>query len=351
MFKNISGQFRSILVTFLSIQGVCSALAVDTNQTLNGTNSTEEKQLDTRNPDEYTVIHKWNGAEVIGPASGVGLVITGTVAIIVNWYNNRPGPDKICGKSAIIDVTDDGIDYQYYVYSYTTGDSCDSSQRTKTIANSLSEAFDDMHSQGASSVCLDFDHQGTWHGVLGLVTKSSGENPREACANHHPGAKRGDNAFLGLEETKNSRSEIEEKVSPKRDEGGLVKRTSISVSQSNKQSGDVKLSHSNKSQALIAEIGGKIYGQSYNQNCAGVSGALTDSNGVSVNYYYIGGGDENCDTTAEAKTIYKALDDAWDGLTDTSALCMTMQHGSGTWRGYLGVSTMQDTYPANHMCD
>lgn len=35
-------------------------------------------------------------------------------------------------------------------------------------------------------------------------------------------------------------------------------------------------------------------------------------------------GDENCDTTAEDKTSYKALDDAWDGLTDTSALCMTM---------------------------
>lgn len=351
MFKSISDQFRSILVALLSIQSVCSALAVDTNQTLNKTNSTEENQLVTRQSDEYTVVHKWNGGDVIGPAATVGLVITGTVAIVVNWYGNRPDPDKICGRSAIIDVTDNEIDYQYYVYSYTTGDSCDSSQRTKTIAETLSEAFDDMNSQGASAVCLDFDHHGTWHGVLGLATKSSGQNPQTACENHHPGAKRGNNPFLGLEETKGGNPQIDGKASTKRDEGGLVKRSSISVSQSNKQSGDAKLGHSNKSQALIAEIGGKIYSQSYNKNCAGVSGTLTDSNGVSVTYYYIGGGDENCDTTAEAKTIYRALDDAWDGLTGTSALCMTMQHGSGTWRGYLGVSTMQDTYPANHMCD
>jgi hypothetical protein len=164
-----------------------------------------------------------------------------------------------------------------------------------------------MYSQGTSAVYFDLDHHGTWHGVLGLATKSSGENSQTTCENYHAGAKRGNNTFLGLEERKDRNPEIEEKDTIARDEGGFVKRTSISVSQCNKQSGDAKLSHSNKSQALIAEIGGKIYSQSYSKTCAGVSGTLTDPNGVSINYYYIGGRDENSDTIAEAKQFIGLL--------------------------------------------
>jgi hypothetical protein len=347
MFKSISDRFGSILVAFLSMQGVCSALAVETNRTLNETNASEEKELTARTSDEYTIVHKWSGGDIIGKASGVGLVITGTVGIIVSWYGNRPDPEKICGKSAIISVTEDGVDYEYYVYSYTTGNSCDSTQRTKTITKKLSDAFDDLHSQGASAVCLDFDHHGTWHGVLGLATKSSGKNPQTACDGHHAGAKRGNTGFLELEG--NSTAEIEGGSTTKRNEDGLVKRTSISVSESEVKSGSTKFSPSDKSQAVIAEISGKMYSLSKAGSCAGISGTVSDSNGVSITYYYYASG-RNCDTTAEIQTIVHALDDAWDGLGSTSALCLTMRHGRGTWRGHLGISAMQGDFPATHLC-
>jgi hypothetical protein len=336
MFKSISDHLGSILIALLSLQSVCSALAVETNQTFDGTKASEEKELATRTSDEYTIVHKWNGGGVIGPASGVGLVITGAVGIIVSWYGNRPDPQKICGKSAIIDITDDGVDYQYYVYSYTTGDNCDSTQRTKTITKKLSDAMDDLNSQGASATCLDFDHHGTWHGVLGLATKGSGINPQTACDGHHAGARRSKNGFLELEGNSTS-------------ENGLVKRTSISVYESQVKSGSTKFSPSNKSQGVIAEIAGKMYSQSKAGSCAGVSGTLSDSNGVSITYYYEASG-RNCDTTAEIQTMVHALDDAWNGLGSTSALCMTMRHGGGTWRGHLGVSAMQGDFPATQLC-
>ncbi|KAK9848410.1 hypothetical protein MYU51_016597 [Penicillium brevicompactum] len=347
MFKNISDQFGSVLVTLLSLQSVCSALAVETNLTLNETHTSEEQGLAARTSDDYTIVHKWNGGDVIGPATGVGLVITGAVGIIVSWYNNRPDPQKICGKSAIIDVSEDGIDYEYYVYSYTTGDNCDSTQRTKTITKKLSDAMNDLNSQGASAVCLDLDHHGTWHGVLGLATKSSGKNPQTACDGHHAGARSGSVGFL--EPDGNITAQIDGKNTTRRNENGLVKRTSISVSESQVKSGSTKFSPPEKSQGIIAEISGKIYSLSKDASCAGISGTMSDSNGVSITYYYYASG-RNCDTTAEIQTIVHALDDAWNGLGGTSALCMTMRHGHGTWRGHLGVSAMQGDFPATQLC-
>ena len=121
MFKSISNQFGSILVSLLSIQGVCSALAIDNSQIQDGANSTEENQLVARTPDHYTVVHKWGpvGPEIISPATGVGLVISSALGVFVTWYVNQPDKDKICGRSAVVDITDGGIDYQYYAYSYT----------------------------------------------------------------------------------------------------------------------------------------------------------------------------------------------------------------------------------------
>jgi hypothetical protein len=348
MFKSLSDQLGSIVVTFLSLQSVCSALAVDTKPTLNGKpDSSEEKELAVRTSDEYTVVHKWNGNGVIGTAATVGLVITGAVGIAVTWYINKPGPDKVCGRSEIKDVTENGVDYQYYVYSYTTGDSCDSTQRTKTITKKLSDAMDYAHSEGMSAVCLDFDHHGTWHGVVGVATKSSGINPQTSCDNVHQGGKRGNAGFLELDA--NSTAGIEEARTAVANENGLVKRTSISVNGSGSKSGSTKFSPSEKSQGIIAEISGKMYSLSQDGSCAGVSGTMTDSNGVSITYYYYASG-RNCDTTAEIQTIVHALDDAWQGLGSTSAICLTMRHGSGTWRGHLGISAMQGDFPATHMC-
>ncbi|CAI7627694.1 unnamed protein product [Penicillium crustosum] len=322
MFKGISDQFGSILVTLLSIQGVCSALEVGPNQASGQTNNKEVAELEVRTSDEYTIVHKWSGGAIIGTAASVGLVITGVANIITSWYSSAPDAQKVCGKSATISTTgDDGVGYKYYVYSYTTGSNCDSTQRAKTITNKLSDAFDDLHSQGASAVCLDFDHHGTWHGVLGLATVGSGIDPQAACSDHHAGAKRGDGDFLELEEDRNT---------TKRNEIGLVKRTSISVSESNKKSGSTKFSEANKSQAVILGIANKMYQQSQAGSCSSVTGTLQDYNGI--------------------KTMVSALDDAWDGLGSTSALCMTMQHGSGTWRGHLGISAMEGTYPAQSLC-
>lgn len=341
MFKGISDQFGSILVTLLSIQGVCSALEVGPNKPSGQTNDKEVAELEVRTSDEYTIVHKWSGGAIIGTAASVGLVITGVANVITSWYSSTPDAQKVCGKSATITTTgDDGVGYKYYVYSYTTGSNCDSTQRAKTITNKLSDAFDDLHSQGASAVCLDFDHHGTWHGVLGLATVGSGIDPQSACSDHHAGAKRGDADFLELEEDRNT---------TKRNEIGLVKRTSISVSESNKKSGSTKFSDANKSQPVILGIANKMYQQSQAGSCSSVTGTLQDYNGVSYSYYFYASG-RNCDTTAQIKTMVSALDDAWDGLGSTSALCLTMQHGSGTWRGHLGISAMEGTYPAQSLC-
>ncbi|KAJ5305814.1 hypothetical protein PENANT_c015G03033 [Penicillium antarcticum] len=337
MFKNISDQFGSILVALLSIQGVCSALAVETNQTLVEGSESEHGELAVRTSDEYTVVHKWDGGG-IAASSGVGLVIVGIANAFISYYGNKPDAQKICGKSATIATTEDGVGYKYYVYSYTTGSNCDSTQRAKTITNKLSDAFDELHSEGASAVCLDLDHHGTWHGVVGLATDASGIDPKSACSDHHAGAKRSNAGF----------PELEERSPAKRDEIGLVKRTPISVSESDKKSGSTKFSHPNKSQAVILGIADKIYQQSAAGSCDGITGSITDTNGVSYSYYYYASG-RNCDTTAQLKTIVSALDDAWEGLGSTSALCMTMDHG-GTWRGHLGISAMQGTYPSQKLC-
>jgi hypothetical protein len=341
MFKSISDQFGSVLVSLLAIQGLCSALAVETNQSLDQSSESEHGELAVRTSDQYTIVHKWSGAgaaAVIGAGGTLGLVITGAVGNYFSWLSNQPDSQKICGKSAIIPVTENGVGYKYYVYSYTTGGNCDSTQRAKTITNALSDAFDELHSEGASAVCLDFDHHGTWHGVIGLATDASGHDPKDACSDHHAGAKRSNPGF----------PELETRSIAKRNEIGLVKRTAISISEDSKKSGRTKFSDPNKSQAVIIGMADKIYQQSAAKSCDPVTGVLTDSNGVSYNYYYYASG-RNCDTTAEIKTIVSALDDAWEGLGSTSALCMTMSHG-GTWRGHLGVSAMQSDYPAQKLC-
>jgi hypothetical protein len=341
MFKSISDQFGSVLVSLLAIQGLCSALAVETKETLNQSSEADHGELAVRTSDQYTIVHKWDGAgatAIIGAAGTLGLVITGAVGNYFSWLSNKPDADKICGKSATISVNENGVGYKYYVYSYTTGSNCDSTQRAKTITNALSDAFDEIHNEGASAVCLDFDHQGTWHGVIGLATDASGQDPKAACSDHHKGAKRSNPGF----------PELETRSIAKRNEIGLVKRTAISISESNKKSGSTKFSDPNKSQAVIIGMAEQIYQQSAAKSCYGVTGHLTDSNGKEYVYYYQASG-RNCDTTAEIKTIVSALDDAWEDLGSTSALCMTMSHG-GTWRGHLGVSAMQASYPAEKLC-
>jgi hypothetical protein len=342
MFKGISDNFGSLLVALLSIQGVCSALAVEANQTLDQGNESENHDLAVRTPDEYKVINKWTAAgtaAIIGSATNMGLVVIGAVTAWITYEGNKPDGEKICGRSGVIPITQDGIGYKYYVYSYTTGGNCDSTQRAKTITNALSDAFDEMHSSKAIAVCLDFDHHGTWHGVIGLATDASGRDPKDACSGHHTGAKRrNSNGFLELGSSKVA----------KRNEIGLVKRTPIHISESDKKSGSTKFSHPNKSQGVIIGIADKIYNQSAAKSCDPVTGVLTDYDGVSYTYYYYASG-RNCDTTAQLKTIVSALDDAWEGLGSTSALCMTLNH-EGTWRGHLGISTMQGDYPAQKLC-
>ncbi|CAG8388761.1 unnamed protein product [Penicillium salamii] len=348
MLKGVSDNFGAFLVSLLSVQTVASALAVDLNQTVDESNSTEENALVARTSDRYTIIHKWgaDNAATIGAGATVGIMLTGFTALFTNWYSNTPDAEKICGKSQVTDVTDDdGVEYTYYAYSYTTGSNCDSTQRAKTVTNKLSDAFDELHADGSSAVCLDLDHRGTWHGVIGLATKGSGKDPQTVCDGHHAGAKRDE--FLQIKAA--PAPALITGSTPKRDASGLVKRTSISVSESNLQKGDVFFSDPNQSQAVIAEIASAMYKQSKANSCAGVEGTHVDNQGVSYTYYYYASG-RNCDTTAEIKTMVTALDDAWDGLGGYTALCMTMRHGGGTWRGHLGISAQQGTFRATHMC-
>lgn len=49
---------------------------------------------------------------------------------------------------------------------------------------------------------------------------------------------------------------------------------------------------------------------------------------------------KNCDTTAEEKTIEKAIDDCATFLHNhkAEAGCCTLRHGGGTWRGYVKLA-------------
>ena len=52
----------------------------------------------------------------------------------------------------------------------------------------------------------------------------------------------------------------------------------------------------------------------------------------------------NCDTTAEVKTLLKAIQGCVDDLTtrNVSAGCCSFRHGGGTWRGHLKLATFAD---------
>lgn len=344
MFKGITDHFGSFLVSLLSIQSVASALALEKTPLLEKAHQAETQELATRTSDRMTIVHEWHIGPAIGNALTCGLLITAVGAAILSYNQNKPDPNKICGKSTVADQTIDGVDYEYYVYTYTTGDNCDTTQRSKTIIKKLSDAFDQLNADGASATCIDFDHHGTWHGVLGLVTKASGKDPQTVCDGHHAGAKR-ENAQI---EGTDAPAQIDG-APGKRNEVQIVKRTSISVSETNIKQGATTFNKPNRVASVINEIAGKMFSQSSAGSCAGVSGTLQDLDGQSYTYYYEASG-RNCDTTAEIKTMVTALDNAWEDLGRISALCMTMRHGGGTWRGHLGLSAMQGDFPATQLC-
>ncbi|KAJ5577662.1 uncharacterized protein N7459_006626 [Penicillium hispanicum] len=322
MFNIISDRIVPIFLALLAIQAICPTLAAATNRTRIETNTADRTELEAREGVAYKIIY----------------YVEGKAAAIT-----APDENKICGYSAVKDFKGtDGVEYEYYVYTYTTGSDCDTTQRAKTTIDALSDAFEEFHSEGLSAVCTDMNHGGTWHGVLGLVTKASGKSAKDICSGHHAGAKRRDVTIDP------ALPELEAGKSSKRDATSLEKRTGISVSQSSKKSGSTKFSAPNESQKVILGLANEIALKSQDQNCDPVTGRLTDFNGVTYNYYYEASG-RNCDTTAQMKTIVSAIDDAWNGMDSLSAVCMTLDHG-GTWRGHLGVSAMQSDYPAQKLC-
>ncbi|KAI9740050.1 MAG: hypothetical protein M1818_004801 [Claussenomyces sp. TS43310] len=351
MFNRISNHFGSVLVSLLAMQGLCSALAVEKKEPLEQSSETE---LAVRMPDNYQILYHLDpvgASAVIGAASTVGLLIAAVLNLWLSYEHNKPDANKICGQSGVKSITEGGVDYKYYAYSYTTGSKCDSTQRAKTVTDALSKAIDEINSDKYNAVCVDFDHSGTWHGVLGLATTESNEDPKAACSDHHAGAKRSDAGFPELQRSDAGFPELEGSNVAKRDEMEVEKRASITITESNKQSTSktTKFSDANQVPAVISGMAAKILAQSNAGSCAGVEDSIKDFQGVSYTYHYYASG-RNCDTTAQIKTIMTALDDKWDDLSGkTSALCMTLSHG-GTWQGHLGVSADESTYPAHKLC-
>ncbi|KAJ5162467.1 hypothetical protein N7492_007859 [Penicillium capsulatum] len=337
MLSTVSGRIGWVLLGLFLVPGLSSALTAGTNST-----ATDHGELVSRTADKHRVFHQWAATSmaILGASSTLGIVMNGIIANVFTWVVNKPDANKICGKSKTVSVTgDDGAKYKYYAYSYTTGDNCDTTQRAMTLSSALADAFNDLHKDRAMAVCLDLDHGGTWHGVVGLATEESGIDPQKACADHHKGAKRSPVGFRQLPES----------AKPQRAEAGLEKRTGIDVTRSSEKKESTTFSEPNRSQSVIAKLAFAIYKKNLSQSCQPVTGPVKDRNGVTYHYHYRASG-RNCDTTAEYRTIVSALDKAWDKMGDLSAVCMTLDHG-GTWRGHLGVSAMHSEYPADKLCD
>ncbi|KAJ5573577.1 uncharacterized protein N7459_008004 [Penicillium hispanicum] len=350
MFKNISGRVSTVLLALLAVQPLCPVLAAETNPTnetipsQNVTNSTDVV-LSPRASVHWKIVNYLRDNSIaIAAANQANQIIGPICSGLFGYFTSSPDSDKKCGASGVNEKTADGTDYRYYVYVYSTGSHCDTTERAKTLTNAVSSSFDEFHELELAAACVDYDHGGTWHGVVGIATKASGKDPEEICQTHikNISSKKravSFNASSGSLEASNSTTEND-----------LVKRTSISVSKSNKKSGSTKFGNSNKCQTVILDIAQEIDAQSESNSCAAVTGRKTGFDGVTYNYYYEAStSGSNCDTTAELKTIVSAIDDAWDDLGSHSAACLTMSHG-GTWQGNLGITAMQSDYPAQKMC-
>ncbi|KAJ5632652.1 hypothetical protein N7490_008991 [Penicillium lividum] len=106
--------------------------------------------------------------------------------------------------------------------------------------------------------------------------------------------------------------------------------------------------------SFIATLVALIKTDSAKNSCTPQAGSgSSDSGGQKYNFkYWVTTTGKNCDTTAQAKTVAAALDNAWDQVHKNNYdwACLNFNHG-GTWHGHLAVATTTSGQDVNTVCN
>ncbi|KAF7158694.1 hypothetical protein CNMCM5623_003858 [Aspergillus felis] len=99
---------------------------------------------------------------------------------------------------------------------------------------------------------------------------------------------------------------------------------------------------------IYEDIAAIIKSKSNQNSCSLVYGIDSDGTYVEGYAYEATTSGENCDTTAEKKTILAAVEKCANKLNAQGAIrgCCTMNHG-GTWTGHLRLTASPSLYPAH----
>ncbi|RHZ49224.1 uncharacterized protein CDV56_105778 [Aspergillus thermomutatus] len=99
---------------------------------------------------------------------------------------------------------------------------------------------------------------------------------------------------------------------------------------------------------IYEDIAAMIKSKSNQNSCSLVYGTDSDGTYVEGYAYEATTSGENCDTTAEKKTIIAAVEKCANKLNGQGAIrgCCTMNHG-GTWTGHLRLTASPSLYPAH----
>ncbi|KAF7171393.1 hypothetical protein CNMCM5623_003770 [Aspergillus felis] len=99
---------------------------------------------------------------------------------------------------------------------------------------------------------------------------------------------------------------------------------------------------------IYEDIAAIIKSKSNQNSCSLVYGTDSDGTYVEGYAYEATTSGENCDTTAEKKTILAAVEKCANKLNAQGAIrgCCTMNHG-GTWTGHLRLTASPSLYPAH----
>ncbi|KAL4739910.1 hypothetical protein BDV11DRAFT_204773 [Aspergillus similis] len=99
---------------------------------------------------------------------------------------------------------------------------------------------------------------------------------------------------------------------------------------------------------IYEDIAAIIKSKSNQNSCSLVYGTDSDGTYVEGYAYEATTSGENCDTTAEEKTILAAVEKCANKLNAQGAIrgCCTMNHG-GTWTGHLRLTASPSLYPAH----
>ncbi|KAL4899610.1 hypothetical protein BDW74DRAFT_183567 [Aspergillus multicolor] len=88
-------------------------------------------------------------------------------------------------------------------------------------------------------------------------------------------------------------------------------------------------------------------------SCAPLWGSQKSDDGTQAIdfYYYVTTTVENCDTTAQTKTIADAIEKVWDEVHDKKYdyACIELSHW-GTWRGHLAIATKTSGVDVETLC-